>query len=84
MDRKSKQKIISVALLLVFLAAMGIVFACGWKQEQALRNKQQEELEIIYPEIKEEQISEELKRRIRNLTKMYGRISGQWDDKRDA
>lgn len=54
MDRKSKQKIISVALLLVFLAAMGIVFACGWKQEQALRNKQREELEIIYPEIKEE------------------------------
>jgi 4-alpha-glucanotransferase len=34
--------------------------------------------------VTEEQISEELKDKVRNLTKMYGRINWQWDDKLDA
>ena len=34
--------------------------------------------------VKEEQISEELKGKIRGITKMYGRIGSQWDDKLDA
>ena len=34
--------------------------------------------------VTEEQLSEELKLQIRKLTKMYGRINWQWDDKQDA
>lgn len=34
--------------------------------------------------VKEEQLSEELKLQIRKLTKMYGRINWQWDEKLDA
>lgn len=34
--------------------------------------------------VTEGQLSEELKLRIRKLTKMYGRINRQWDDKLDA
>lgn len=34
--------------------------------------------------VEKEQLSEELKKKIRKLTKMYGRINWQWDDKLDA
>ena len=54
MDRKSKQKIGYTAVLLAFLIAIGLLFSLGWKQEQSLRDGQREELEVIYPEIKEE------------------------------
>lgn len=34
--------------------------------------------------VQKEQLSEELKRKIRRLTRMYGRMNWQWDDKLDA
>ncbi len=34
--------------------------------------------------VEKEQLSEELKKKIRKLTKLYGRINWQWDHKLDA
>ncbi len=55
MDRKSKQKIRYAAVGLLFLlASVGILFFCRVGQEDALREEQRQELEVIYPEIQEE------------------------------
>lgn len=54
MDRKSKQKIILALVLLGFFWVIGMFIYCGWEQEKALRMAQREELQTIYPEIREE------------------------------
>lgn len=55
MDRKSKKKIVYVAvLLLVILVSMSILFLCSLGHESRLHEEQRQELEVIYPEIKNE------------------------------
>lgn len=55
MDRESKQKIgyAAVGLLFLFLS-ISILFLGRMSQERRLREEQRQELETIYPEIREE------------------------------
>lgn len=55
MDRKSKQKIGYAAIgLLVLLISAGILCKCRIRYEERLRERQRQELGVIYPELQEE------------------------------
>lgn len=55
MDRKSKQKIGYVVIgLLVLLISAGILFFGRVKYEEKLRDQQRQELEVIYPKLREQ------------------------------
>ena len=55
MDRKSKQKIACMAAgFLIFFVLILFLFFCRIKYEENLIEQQRQELEVIYPEIREE------------------------------
>lgn len=51
MDRKRKQKIGFILLLLIFTVMVLVIFGCNMEHESRLREEQMQELVIIYPEI---------------------------------